>query len=344
MILLSNIILGIIYEYDKRNMLVTSLSESDVIKIMTYNIYHGNKLTNTEHRNKIKVIAKYIKDNQIEIAGLQEVSTLPDPDISIVLEEELKAINYPMYQAVPETIIEGYIKSIVISKYPIVGKEFVKQNPCVKGVCKRWVNITQIDSPLGLIRFINTHINYENNNCESFKQFNEIIESYQSDPSTIIVGDFNMEHHGNGCDLKIADVYQNNCVDTKNCIIKDGVIDWILLPKSGSSFEQLKRIQDRNMTASDHFPVIAELRLTGVLVTPTIIPTASQTISITPTITPQLSDYPIDLDENGNIGIEDFMKFVEFYKTSNCIIDFNKDSKCKDIEDFKIFVNEYKNK
>lgn len=37
---------------------------------------------------KIKKIAAYIKENQIEIAGLQEVSARPEPDVSDILDQE----------------------------------------------------------------------------------------------------------------------------------------------------------------------------------------------------------------------------------------------------------------
>ncbi len=76
-------------------------------------------------------------------------------------------------------------------------------------------------------------------------------------------------------------------------------------------------------------------------VTPIISPTPQPTASPIPTITPVL-EANIDLNSDGNVNISDFVLFAQYYKTSDCRADLDKDTACRDIDDFSIFVEKYK--
>ncbi|MBP9758261.1 hypothetical protein KBD45_01090 [Candidatus Dojkabacteria bacterium] len=82
---------------------------------------------------------------------------------------------------------------------------------------------------------------------------------------------------------------------------------------------------------------------------PSVAPTPSTTpsLSITPTISPTPMASPIDknkfdLNSDSKINISDFAKFIQYYKISDCTIDYNSNNNCKDIADFAIFIKEYK--
>ena len=362
MIVLSIIIL-LISQKNVQSDLLETYNEQATLKVMSYNIHHGDGKTNEQHKEKIKAIVRYVKDNNIVIAGLQEISSRPDPDVSVFLDEELKAIGYPMYMYIAPKRREGYFMNVIISKYPFEETISIGQNPCKGGTeCDRAIVIGKINTPIGPITFINTHVHHGSDNCESFKQYIRLLENYLNDPNAIFVGDFNMDTNGSGCGTKPSEYFTYSCEQSKQCS-SGGIIDWVFTSKANSNLRQIYRIRDNTLTVSDHLPVVAELKSVVVpTVQPTIIPSATVTpivsipVSVQPSVepsnyispiftpTPTVRTYPIDLDENGSVGIEDFLVFVQYYKASNCMIDYNRNNNCKDIEDFQIFVREYGNR
>lgn len=346
-IALSIIIFLISQKYTQSHLFET-YNEQATLKVMSYNIHHGDGKTNDQHKEKIKAIVKYIKDNNIEIAGLQEISSRPDPDVSVFLDEELKAVGYPMHMYIAPKRREGYFMNVIISKYPFEETISIGQNPCKGGTeCDRAIVIGKINSPIGPITFVNTHVHHGSDNCESFKQYIRLLENYLNYPNAIFVGDFNMDTNVSGCGTKPSEYFTYSCDQSKQCS-SGGIIDWVFTSKANSNLRQIYRIRDNTLTVSDHLPVVAELMS---IVVPTVQPKIIASVTVTPipsipvspisTPTPTVKTYPIDLDENGSIGIEDFLKFVEYYKASNCMIDYNRNNNCKDIEDFQIFVTEY---
>lgn len=118
---------------------------------------------------------------------------------------------------------------------------------------------------------------------------------------------------------------------------------------------------DENSPDSDHKAIVTFLSL-EVIVTPTVsitlvvtpVVTVAPTVSLTPSLIPNDTVVPspsvtivddhnvIDLNNDDEISILDFLEFVEYNKKSDCKIDFNKNNNCQDLEDFQIFVAEYK--
>ncbi|MBP9758968.1 metallophosphoesterase [Candidatus Dojkabacteria bacterium] len=78
-----------------------------------------------------------------------------------------------------------------------------------------------------------------------------------------------------------------------------------------------------------------------VTATPTLIISPNPSASPIPTITPVEVSKNIDLNSDGKINIEDFGKFVSYYRIQDCTIDYNNNADCRDIGDFQIFVSNY---
>ncbi|MBP9758970.1 endonuclease/exonuclease/phosphatase family protein [Candidatus Dojkabacteria bacterium] len=483
--------------------------KNPTLKVMSYNIHHGDGKSPQEHREKVKAIVAYIKQNGIEVAGLQEVRPLePDPDVADMFIEELNIIGYPMYMAQGPTANENYFKNIILSKYPILETQSFGQNPCNEEKCTRHIVMSRIQSPIGVIRFIDTHVHHGDDNCESIEQYNKLVSQFQNDPYTIMVGDYNSTL--TSCSGSLGSTYSSSCEDTNQC--RGGDIDWIFLTKQGTVLTQVYRKEDESIKVSDHDPIIGEIKSNIPIPTPTpefkqgqcngfniydgsneypdsiegsqttkvrkkltdilTVRTASggnlvknqicyapdgltkneyyqqknwvcndicsEGVSNTPGICDDKSKYSghmtdslggyidkfttsevktkaklnglvfvtnivdkrggmcstslgysesgvyfeagtkfneitgadkydlttecgvalegvncvrkvgimvdnsIDLNNDNKISIEDFLKFVEYYRTSNCLIDFNKNNNCKDIEDFQMFVSGYK--
>lgn len=79
----------------------------------------------------------------------------------------------------------------------------------------------------------------------------------------------------------------------------------------------------------------------------TLTPTQGSSPSPSPTLSPILIITPvevtknIDLNSDGKINIEDFGKFVSYYRIQDCTVDYNNNADCQDIGDFQIFVSNY---
>ncbi|MBP9758966.1 endonuclease/exonuclease/phosphatase family protein [Candidatus Dojkabacteria bacterium] len=56
----------------------------------------------------------------------------------------------------------------------------------------------------------------------------------------------------------------------------------------------------------------------------------------------EITKEDIDFSKDGKVGIDDFMKFVEYYKAGDCKVDLNKNTKCREIADFQEFIKGYK--
>ncbi|MBP7774708.1 hypothetical protein KA078_02855 [Candidatus Woesebacteria bacterium] len=223
---------------------------SGKLKVMSFNILNQN-----DGQHELRKIAEYIKSQNVEVAGIQELSTTKNA--AAILDAELKAIGYPMHVAVSPNKAPKYFENAVFSKYPIVDAQYIGQNPCnSSGECTRWAVIAKINSSIGPIRFVSTHVHHGDDNCSSLAQFHDIVSPYFSEP-LILTGDFNATLAG--CGGALNNAYNSSCTETGNCV-SGNIIDWVFLPKNNSLLQQSWRMQDKSFTQSDHFPIIAEIR------------------------------------------------------------------------------------
>lgn len=227
---------------------------TDLIKVGSYNILNTN-----DGSGILKKIAEYIKNQNIEIIGIQELSTVTNA--ASILEQEFKNVGYPMYMAVSPQKAEKYFENAVYSKYPIIDAKYIGQNPCssTTGVCTRWAVIAQISAPQKTLRFVSTHIHHGTDNCQSLQQFYDIINSYFSEP-LVIAGDFNAEL--NYCSNFLQNAFSYTCEDTNNCVNKS--INWIFLSKFNNLLTQVSRTADASNTYSDHKPLSSIIRVNKV--------------------------------------------------------------------------------
>lgn len=75
--------------------------------------------------------------------------------------------------------------------------------------------------------------------------------------------------------------------------------------------------------------------------TPSVTPISSPTVIVSPTPIPEVT-VDIDFNTDDTDDINDFILFAGYYKAEDCKADLDKDGKCRDIDDFKIFVEAYK--
>ena len=234
------------------------------LRVMTYNIHHGEGL---DKRVDLQRIADLIKREQADIVALQEVDKGVQRTARRDLPAELAALtglacvfsNNYHFQG-------GEYGNAVLTRFPI----------------KRWTNahykMLRPGEQRGILQvvldvhgrelvFMATHIDYRGDDSErllSAAEIKELIEQYRGRPM-ILCGDFN--------DTPTSRTHQQiaeNFTDAWAAVgTGDGFtipaekprkrIDYIWLGK-GSSLTPLK-VWVPESAASDHLPVVAELRL-----------------------------------------------------------------------------------
>ncbi|MBP9758969.1 endonuclease/exonuclease/phosphatase family protein [Candidatus Dojkabacteria bacterium] len=317
-------------------------NEATAIKVISFNTQRGTPGGNCKDserdqkvnskKAKISALADYLAAQKVDVALLQEMVDNCDQHEADMLSEYLKARNYNMEFA---TARDSHMNVAIFSKFPI-NQSGVKLLP----ISARTVIMAPVQTPFGQVNFYSIHVRAADpDRCPGIKDLYNIFKA-DTNSKKILGGDFNLtmdlDSSKYTCPQEIRRAFT-----AENKFVGGG-IDFIVNPNN----EILKidsSLVDQNSPDSDHKAIIAVISST---LQPTPIPSPSNIptpiVSVSPIPSVPANSYPIDLDEDGKVGINDFMKFVEYYKTSSCKIDFNKNNNCKDIGDFQIFVREYK--
>lgn len=232
-------------------------------RVMTYNIHHGQGL---DGKVDVRRIADLIKREQADIVALQEVDKGVERTMRRDLPAEFATLtgltcvfsnNFP-YQG-------GEYGNAVLSRFPI----------------KRWANLhykmLRPGEQRGILQlvldvhgrelvFMDTHIDFRGDDAERLlnaAEIQELIQQYRGQPM-ILCGDFNDTPASRPC-RKIAE----NFIDAWASVGEgDGFtipagrpakrIDYIWIANDDSLVPLKARVPDS--AASDHLPVVAELR------------------------------------------------------------------------------------
>lgn len=216
---------------------------------------------------KVNAIAQYIKDNNIEVALLQEIKFrcnekgTPSYNEAEGLSEALNGKGYPMhYVNVP---LDVQLQTPIFSKYPI-DTAAVRHYPFQVGGYTRSFIIAPIKTDVGTLTFYNLHTR----NTEACKNLRQFMDQVNADniPNKIIGGDFNVNLNRDLCGRNELTNYLYN--------LTGNYIDYIIVPKGGT-FSFINSRVDTSASApnSGHDPVISDIQINLPLVTPTPSPT-----------------------------------------------------------------------
>lgn len=157
------------------------------LRIMTYNIHGG---TGLDLKHDYKRIAAFLKEQEIDIALMQEVETRP-PDRDTAQDiDDLCNGYYPHFIAAPAMHgLHGWYGNIVLSRHPIIDREIV--DITVPGREPRNLIDAYIETPHGLLRVMNTHKGLKR--AERHYQIERIHRELDENPQIPLVfgGDFN---------------------------------------------------------------------------------------------------------------------------------------------------------
>lgn len=245
---------------------------NNVIRVMTYNILHGEApgLKGSANKVDLKYVANVIKSENPDIVALQEVDSMwsrSNNQFQPKVLSELTGMPYYYYsdsRSFTDTAGWGYGIAI-LSKYKIKDCETLFLPYYYHSGSENWVNsIVTVEFPNGKeLKFVCAHFDYlyANNRLLEAQATNNIAEN--SDIPVILAGDLNS--HPESAPIKeLKKKYIQTC---KKCDLtfssdRPGMkLDYIFFSRN-SPFELIseKVIQnDETRFASDHFPYVVEL-------------------------------------------------------------------------------------
>jgi endonuclease/exonuclease/phosphatase family metal-dependent hydrolase len=236
---------------------------ASTLRVMSYNIHHGEGL---DKRVDLERIAKLIIDAKADIVGLQEVDRGCERTQKRDLPAELAKLtgmrvvfekNIP-YQG-------GEYGNAVLSRFPVKTSKNTHYKMLREGE-QRGVLQVLLDVRGSAVLFINTHIDYRPDDSERLLNADELkaIVAAAGKTPVVLVGDFNSTPESR----TIAKV-KAFLTDTWEVVGKGpGLtipvrkpakrIDYVWISKESIEPVKMEVLQSE---ASDHLPVVAELRL-----------------------------------------------------------------------------------
>lgn len=229
------------------------------MRICTFNIQNNYR---SYDNSKTKDIYKFLKDNKIDILGLQEVFGKCSDDLDLLLKS-----NYHMegnYRFISKYLLRRFNeKTPIITKYNIVGfKTF--NLPFFPSLLKRVITHVVINYKGEEISIYNTHLEVKNENVKR-RQLNKIYRLLINDPRRkILMGDFNLKNNN---PLFLNFINSLEKIGIKRIPLNEKTlknskysreIDHIFL---SDEFRLKEKRVVKDLEISDHYPVVVEIEL-----------------------------------------------------------------------------------
>jgi endonuclease/exonuclease/phosphatase family metal-dependent hydrolase len=234
-----------------------------IIKIMTFNIYHGETMKGDFN---LDVIAKVINDTNPDFVALQEVDFKTNRAKKYDLATELgvrtkmcslfaKAMNFD----------GGEYGEGILSKYSLVSSRNVNLPYTKNNEPKNAVEIVSVLPSGDTIAFVGTHLDYKENETDRINQVKKINEVFLKNKyPTILAGDLNALPESNP--MEILEEKWGNSYDKKKPQFTfpskkpEKTIDYIMYyPKNRWKVLSKEVIEDS--IASDHCAYLVTLEL-----------------------------------------------------------------------------------
>ncbi|MCF7567886.1 endonuclease/exonuclease/phosphatase family protein [Sabulilitoribacter arenilitoris] len=241
----------------------TPIDSSRVVRVLTYNIYHGETVL-AEKQFDLDLLAKIISNSKPDLVALQEVDFKTNRVLKMDLVTELglrtkmqaifgKAMSYN----------EGEYGEGILSKYSFLN---TKKHALVAGKDKEpraalEVNV-QIKSG-DTIRFIGTHLDHTTDETDRINQANQLNSIFaQTNLPTILAGDLNATPESKTMKILFKEWHPSFTENIPTAPAQDAKdkIDYVLFRPANRWRVIEKKVIDEK-TASDHKPVLSVLEL-----------------------------------------------------------------------------------
>ena len=230
-----------------------------MLRISSFNIQNNYRKYNI---NKTKNIMNYLKDNKIDILGLQEVFYLCDKDICKKIDDNYNYFGkYRFYSR----LLLRHINEMnpIITNKKVIEKK-IYHLPFFPSFLKRIVTKVVIEYNGKLISIYNTHLEVRNQKVKE-RQLKKIYNLISKDKNLIILmGDFNLKNNKEIFNefedlLKTKRIYR---VEFNHKTLKISKykreIDHIFL---SNEFKLLDKKVIEDLDISDHYPIMVEVSL-----------------------------------------------------------------------------------
>ena len=234
------------------------------LKVMTYNIHHCNPPSEGD-KIDVAAIAKVIKNEKPDLVALQEVDVNTERSGKGVNQAKelarLTGMNYFFSKAIDHQ--GGDYGVAVLSRFPILDSTrfILPIDPVIKGETRTIAAITVEISKGKKIIFASTHLDLKEQN--RLTQAELIVKHFEkSNLPMILGGDFNALP-----DSKVIQYLDKSftrscqeCAFTIPVEVPNRTIDFVMYKSDGTFESLLTRVIDEKY-ASDHLPVVTELKV-----------------------------------------------------------------------------------
>ncbi len=233
--------------------------ENESIRVMDYNIHQG---FNINGYLDLETIARVIEGSGADVVGLQEVSRgwliNGSADTLYWLSKRLDM----EYIFMPAS--DNVWGNAILSTYPL---ELIKSGflPGIEAPLRRSYLLASINIPEHAnMNVMVTHLHHIMDEGDiREKQVEEILDQWDGLPRTVIMGDFNAEMG----DPEIEKMYSIGLIDTQYALGNEDNLTWVHYPPY-RRIDYIWATPDIELlggeapysTASDHLPVVAELK------------------------------------------------------------------------------------
>lgn len=254
------LIFAIIFVYTSIGGRVMAASNYLDLNIMSFNLLYGQTSSSS------RATAQYIYDNNIDIAFFQEVDVFDDDldEVGIIISSLHALSDDYKYSFVTSHIGESGL--MIISKYPLAERQEILAHRYRK------LQTAVVLTPNGYFRVFNVHLNSPDDSvvtCPALSDHLNIIKTYNDYPH-ILVGDFNiqfnLESYKSLCSGMLADYKGHTCPVGSGCGISHraagSLVDYLFVQKDPIILKS-GYIAQNTGELSDHFPLLAVIRLNG---------------------------------------------------------------------------------
>lgn len=244
------------------NMTEESVTVSNTLRVMCYNIHHCDPPYNTGEDIEIDTIIGVIAKQNPDIVALQEVDVYTTRSGSNVHQAKVIAERLGMYYFFAPAINYqgGKYGVAILSKFPISENNLLElPRPDTSGE-KRVLATSKIILPSGTVfRFGCTHLDLKTvNRQEQINKINEI--ALAENLPFIVAGDFNAVE-GSVVINRLDQVFTRTCTNcpyTSPARSPKNAIDYIAYRDTQSKFSVTSHKAVNETYASDHRPIVAD--------------------------------------------------------------------------------------
>ncbi len=241
----------------------TEVDSSRVVRILTYNIYHGETVA-AEKQFDLDLLAKIISDTKPDLVALQEVDFKTNRVLKMDLVTEL-GLRTKMQAIFGKAMAfdggeygEGVLSTFSFlntKNYALVAREGKEPRAALE------VNVSLRSGDT--IKFVGTHLDHTEDETDRINQANQLNTIFSKDSTpTILAGDLNAIPESETMKILFKEWQPSftESIPTSPAENPKAKIDYILF-RPANSWRVLERKVIEEKIASDHRPVLSVLEL-----------------------------------------------------------------------------------